>query len=91
MGNVLAEALKTKLHENQPYPGDSQEPHGHLWFTLWDSKTDCQFKWINHDCGLGGEVSYKWVLEPQFSLGEFWGWQLAMFDNIPTFQDMDYP
>ncbi|KAK0474902.1 hypothetical protein IW261DRAFT_1648893 [Armillaria novae-zelandiae] len=91
MGSVLVEALEMKLHESQPYPGDTSEPCGHLRFTVWESKEEHMIKFIDHDRGLGGELPFAWVLDPQFSPGEFWGKQLAMFCHIPTFENMDYP
>ncbi|PBK71042.1 hypothetical protein ARMSODRAFT_1017809 [Armillaria solidipes] len=91
MGNVLVKALEAQLYGSQLYPGDTSGPHGHLRFTVWESKKDHILKFIDHDCGLGGELPISWVLDSQFSPGEFWGRQLAMFDNIPAFQNMDYP
>ncbi|SJL11793.1 uncharacterized protein ARMOST_15202 [Armillaria ostoyae] len=91
IGNILVKALKAQLHGSQPYPGDTSGPHGHLRFTVWESKEDHILKFIDHDHGLGGELPISWVLDSQFSPGEFWGRQLAMFDNIPAFQNMDYP
>ncbi|KAK0460860.1 hypothetical protein IW261DRAFT_1428668 [Armillaria novae-zelandiae] len=91
MGNVLVVALESQLNVNQPYPGDSMDPEMGMRFTVWEDKLKNQFSWIDHERGLGGEVPTDWVIDPQFSVTEFWSYQLAAFGNTAAFQDMDYP
>ncbi|KAK0465701.1 hypothetical protein IW261DRAFT_1427137 [Armillaria novae-zelandiae] len=91
MGNVLVVALESQLNANQPYPGDSMDPEMGMRFIVWEDKLKNQFSWIDHEQGLGGEVPTDWVIDPQFSVAEFWSYQLAAFGNTAAFQDMDYP